>query len=128
MVPYIIMWLNQGSDLANKQSYCPLKMLTGFPCPGCGITKSLVCFYQGNVWQSLEYHLFGPFAILFCIIAIVTLTTELITGKSYFDTYFYNKKIAVIMAYTLGIYHIIRLIIFVQQHNMESILEQSIWK
>ena len=75
---------NKDNHLETAQSFCPFKMLTGFPCPGCGITKSLVYFYEGDIYKSLYYHILGPFVIFFCIITIVVLATELITKKRIF--------------------------------------------
>jgi hypothetical protein len=116
------------NHLETAQSLCPLKMLTGFPCPGCGITKSLVYFYEGDLWRSLTFHLFGPFLILFSLVTIVVLSAELITKKEYLNAYLYNKKIAYFLAFVLVIYHLIRLIYFVKTNDFESILKQSIWR
>lgn len=121
--------LNDADNhLETAQSLCPLKMLTGFPCPGCGITKSLVYFYEGDLWRSLTFHLFGPSLVLFSLVTIVVLTTELITKKEYFHAYLYNKKMAYFLAAILVVYHIIRLVYFIKTNDFDSILKQSIWR
>jgi hypothetical protein len=107
---------------------CPLKMLTGFPCPGCGITKSLVYFYEGDLQKSLYYHILGPFVILFCIVTIGVLTTELMTKKEYFNTLLFNKKLAYGLAIFLATYHFIRIIYFINNNSIDDILRQSIWR
>jgi hypothetical protein len=128
IIPFFFM-LNDGDNhLETAQSLCPLKMLTGFPCPGCGITKSLVYFYEGDLWRSLTFHIFGPFVILFSLATVIVLSTELITKKEYFNTYIYNKKIAYFLAFVLVIYHTIRLVYFIKTNDFCSILKQSIWK
>ena len=119
--------LNDADNhLETAQSLCPLKMLTGFPCPGCGITKSLVYFYEGDLWRSLTFHLFGPFVILFSLATIVVLTTELITKKEYFNAYLYNRKMAYFLAAILVVYHIIRLVYFIKTNDFDSLLKQTI--
>ena len=121
--------LNDADNhLETAQSLCPLKMLTGFPCPGCGITKSLVYFYEGDLLRSLTFHLFGPFVILLSLATIVVLTTELITKKEYFNAYLYNRKMAYFLAAILVVYHIIRLVYFIKTNDFDSILKQSIWR
>lgn len=121
--------LNDADNhLETAQSLCPLKMLTGFPCPGCGITKSLVYFYEGDLWRSLTFHLFGPSLVLFSLVTIVVLTTELITKKEYFNAYLYNKKMAYFLAAILVVYHIIRVVYFIKTNDFDSILKQSIWR
>ncbi|HLK28632.1 MAG TPA: DUF2752 domain-containing protein [Puia sp.] len=127
-VPYIIMLSNSNAHLETAQSFCPFKMLTGFPCPGCGITKSLIFLYEGNLSKSIYYHLFGPMVFLFCIIAIIVLTTELINGKEYFRSILFNTKIAYFLGSALAIYHLTRVIYFISSNSFDEILRQSIWK
>lgn len=127
IVPFFLMLHNHNDHLETDQSLCPFKMLTGFPCPGCGITKSLVYFYQGDLYKSIFYHILGPFVIAFCAVTIVVLTTELITKKEYFNALLYNRKLAYGLAIFLGVYHLIRLILFVRNNSFDDILHQSIW-
>ncbi|NDP27384.1 MAG: DUF2752 domain-containing protein [Flavobacterium sp.] len=128
MVPFFLLFFNQNNHLETDQSLCPLKMLTGFPCPGCGITKSLVYFYEGDIQKSLYYHLFGPFVIAFCVATIVVLTTELITKKEYFKSLLFNKKLAYGLAISLASYHFVRIIYFIKNNAIDDILRQSIWR
>ncbi len=128
MVPFFLMFFNEGNSLEKAQSLCPLKMLSGFPCPSCGITKSMVYFYNGDLQKSLYYHLFGPLVIGFCIATIIILTTELITKKEYFNKLLFNKKLSFGLAIFLAIYHLIRIVFFVQNNSIDGILRQSIWR
>ncbi|TGK39129.1 DUF2752 domain-containing protein [Leptospira andrefontaineae] len=44
---------------------CWWKQLTGWDCPGCGLTRSVICFFRGDFSGSWNYHPFGiPIAIL----------------------------------------------------------------
>jgi hypothetical protein len=122
------MFTNDNDHLKTDQSFCPLKMLTGFPCPSCGITKSMVYFYEGNLLKSILYHVLGPAVIFFCLFIIILFSIELKTGKDYFKKYFYNRKLAYGLAIFLAVYHIIRLIYFVNEHSYQEILKESIWK
>lgn len=127
-IPYFIMRLNSNGSIETEQSLCPFKLFTGFPCPGCGITKSLIFLYQGNFYKSISYHLFGPFTFLFCVIAILVLSTELITNKEYFNDILYSKSIAYFLGISLGLYHFTRVIYFISNNSYNEILKQSIWK
>jgi hypothetical protein len=128
MIPFFLIIFEQNKNLENEQSFCPFKMLTGFPCAGCGITKSLVYLYEGDLYKSLYYHILGPFIILFCLVTIVVLITEIITKKEYFNQYLYNKKLAYGLGYFLATYHLIRIIIFIKNNSLDSIFKESIWK
>ena len=103
-------------------------MLTGFPCPGCGITKSLYFLYQGDIVKSLYYHIFGPLVVLFCIATVAILSTELVTGNAYFRNILYSRRIAYFLGYSLAAYHLVRLVYFVYVNSFDEILRQSIWK
>jgi len=126
LIPAIILLLNP--HLEGDQSLCPFKMLTGFPCPGCGLTKSMVFFYEGDWNKSLSYHIFGPAFIFFCVLAIVTLSTELVTKKEYFKKLLFNIRVAYVAGLMLGSYHLVRLFYFVMEHNVNDILKESVWR
>jgi hypothetical protein len=128
MIPFFLIFFNHNNHLETDQSLCPLKMLTGFPCPGCGITKSLVYFYEGDLQKSLYYNIFGPLVIAFCIATIAVLTTELITKKEYFNNLLFNKKLAYGLGIFLAAYHFIRIIYFIRNNSIDDILHQSIWR
>lgn len=128
MIPFFLMLHNHNNHLETDQSLCPFKMLTGFPCPGCGITKSLVYLYQGNIYKSMSYHVLGPFVVLFCIVTVFVLILELITKKEYLNGILYNKKLAYVLAFFLIFYQIVRITYFVENNTYDSILKESIWK
>lgn len=128
MIPFLLLFFHQNTHLETDQSLCPLKMLTGLPCPGCGITKSMVFFYEGNLQKSLYYHILGPFVVVFCIATIVVLSLELFTKKEYFNRLLFNKKLAYSLAIALAIYHFIRIIYFINNNSLDDILKQSIWR
>ena len=128
MIPFFLMFFNGDNHLETDQSLCPFKMVTGFPCPGCGITKSLVYFYQGDLYKSLNYHLLGPFVIAFSLATIIVLSFELITKREFFNGIMYNKKLAYGLGFFLVVYHIIRLVFFIKNNSIDSILKESIWR
>ena len=39
---------------------CPLRQLTGIPCPTCYLTRSVLATLRGDLAQALEWHAFGP--------------------------------------------------------------------
>jgi len=119
---------NTDNHLKNDQSLCPFKLLTGFPCPSCGITKSIVSFYEGHLAESIAYHVLGPIVVFFCFFVIVLSSIELKTGNDYLKQYIYSKKLAYGLALFLAVYHIIRLVYFVNEHSFQDILKESVWK
>ena len=47
---------------------CPLRTVTGVPCPFCGMTRAVVAAAHGHIGQSLA---FNPFGILVLVLAAV---------------------------------------------------------
>ena len=47
-----------GTDgkIASLPSICPFHTLTGLPCPGCGLTRAVVCVCHGRLAESLAFH------------------------------------------------------------------------
>lgn len=46
-------------------AFCPMLIVTGLPCPGCGMTRSLFFLATGRVGQSLWIHPMGvPITVL----------------------------------------------------------------
>ncbi|MFN8144786.1 MAG: DUF2752 domain-containing protein [Bacteroidia bacterium] len=120
--------LHSDGHIETSQSLCPFKMLTGFPCPGCGLTKSMVFLYEGDFSKSISYHMFGPAFVFFCICAIFFLSLELITKREYFRNILFNVRVGYAAGILLGIYHISRVVYFVMHHSFADILKESIWQ
>lgn len=38
---------------------CPMRMLAGVPCPGCGLTRAFLLLLQGKVREATAMHRFG---------------------------------------------------------------------
>lgn len=81
-IPLFIGWISP--DIASKESLCPVMRLWHFPCPGCGITKSVIFLYRGDVSASLHYH---PFGIVLVIVLILFLLISVIDMIVYSDLF-----------------------------------------
>lgn len=40
-------------------AFCPVVVLTGFPCPGCGLSRSILFLFTGQVRRSFSIHPLG---------------------------------------------------------------------
>ena len=53
---------------------CPIRHLTGIPCPGCFLTRSVGLSLNGQLGDALELHVLGPTAatglLLFAVLSI----------------------------------------------------------
>ncbi len=128
-VPLLLSLNSSSSLLSSQQSLCPFKMLTGMPCPGCGITKSIVAIYEGAFVQSLLFH---PFGIVAFTLSITFLFAQALLNKAQVDLLYYrffrNRKLTISLAAGMSVYHIIRLYYFLSSHTFDDVLRESIWR
>ena len=80
-----------GAHIAGIPSLCAFQNLSGLPCPGCGITRSVVCCAHGLWNAAIAYHPLGP-PVFACLVASalvrllrlrVTLPQRLVHGAAW---------------------------------------------
>lgn len=60
---------------------CPLFALTGFACPGCGLTRAFHALFHGDIITAIDFNALTPvWAVIFVYVA-VSLTLMAIRGK-----------------------------------------------
>lgn len=58
--------------LTSTPSFCPFKVTTGLPCPGCGLTRSAVALLHGDLSTSVFFHpLGGPLLAAMLAVALI---------------------------------------------------------
>lgn len=60
-------------------AFCPMVILTGFPCPGCGITRSLFYLVTGRVVESIAMQ---PLGIVIAGIFLYFVWNRYIIGRN----------------------------------------------
>jgi hypothetical protein len=60
---------------------CPLRRITGIPCPGCGMTTGVVATVRGDVVDGLAANPVAPFIVLLAIVVVVWRLVGLVAGR-----------------------------------------------
>ena len=60
---------------------CPLYTLTGFACPGCGMTRGFHALFHGDILTALDFNAMIPFALLFFGFIFVSLVSVAVRGR-----------------------------------------------
>jgi len=55
----------------HPQVACPLRALTGVPCPLCGMTRAIVAAVHGHAGESLAFNPAGIIVLLLAVVAIL---------------------------------------------------------
>ncbi len=58
--------------------FCPMKILTGIPCPGCGMTRAVILMLTGHFTESLEMH---PMALLWILLGLYFFICRYLLGR-----------------------------------------------
>lgn len=70
---------------------CPIRMVTGYSCFGCGMTRSWTHALHGDFAASVHFHPFGIFMILACLVAALVSAWELYKGETGLSTWFEGR-------------------------------------
>lgn len=68
-------WSRSGPPL------CLVRLITGVPCPGCGMTRSVCAASHGHWSDALAFHWLGPFALAVMAGGLVVALFEAASGR-----------------------------------------------
>lgn len=85
---------------------CPLKIMVGIPCPGCGGTRAIVSLLKGQFLSSLYYNAFATYGCVIYGVFFLTQTMQRVTrgriqGMKYRHRYLWIGIIILILQYLL---------------------------
>ena len=66
---------------ASLPTLCAFHLVTGLPCPGCGLGRSFVALAHGDFGGAFAFHPFGPLAFAACVAIVATLLLNQATGR-----------------------------------------------
>ena len=79
--------LHLGMSLAGVPFWtCPIRAITGIPCPGCGLTRATFDLFRGDVYSSIKTHAFAPFFVFAFALLIAVLVLPKEQGNSLIET------------------------------------------
>lgn len=60
---------------------CPLFALTGFACPGCGLTRGFHALFHGDILTAVDFNALIPFWVLVLVYVFVSLVLLAVRGR-----------------------------------------------
>jgi hypothetical protein len=73
---------------------CPFNLITGIPCPGCGMTRAFLALARGDLITALHYN---PFSMLLAAIIIFTAFGINLRASDRFKSFLYSIFLTVIL-------------------------------
>lgn len=109
----IASWLiGLNPDIDNEDSLCPSIRFFHLPCPGCGLTKSIIHFYRGEFVESFHYHYWGGAFVLFCLFLMVLIIDDMIRTKDRADLLLDNYRLWQIVSICVLLTYLFKLALF----------------
>ena len=94
--------INSIIGLESKRIVCPIKLITGIPCPSCGSTRSVLNLFEGDFLSAIHTNPLGLLIFIFLLVCPIWLLCDFILKKEtlwiYYqkmETILRNKKIAI---------------------------------
>lgn len=84
----------------NKYIYIPclFHQITGWYCPGCGITRAVVSLINGDIIRSTQFNILLPILLVLGIYYLIVFSYRYIkTGEMLKLTEFYPRKIILVL-------------------------------
>ena len=79
-------------------AFCPAVIVSGFPCPGCGITRASVCLLTGRWQQAWQLN---PMVFVIALTAIYFLWNRYLLGKKAAGI---KWMVAAVLVLLIGVY------------------------
>lgn len=104
---------------------CPLKILFGIPCPGCGLTRSYIFAFQGKFAEATSMHPFWiPITLLF--IAFIVVRYLIVNEEKYKKCMNVIKILACVLVASMIAFYIYRMIVFYPNREPMVFYKKSI--
>jgi hypothetical protein len=91
---------------------CPLRAVTGIPCPSCGLTRALAHLGHGQLTEAVKFHPFSPLIFLMVMALVVMLAFELATGRTVIGNPLRNRRDVYLVFTGLVVFQVVRTVIF----------------
>lgn len=60
---------------------CPLYSITGFACPGCGLTRGFHALFHGDVSAAMHFNVLIPVWAVIFVVSFLSLTLFAVRGR-----------------------------------------------
>ncbi len=101
-------WVNSPGSLV----LCPLRAVTGIPCPSCGLTRALAHLEHGHWAEAVRFHPFAPLVFLLVLALALMLAFELVTGKTVIGNPLRDRRDVWLVFAGLVVFQVARTVIF----------------
>jgi hypothetical protein len=77
----VLFWAGMVDPEEGIITNCFFLKKTGYPCPTCGMSRSIYTTFHFNFQDAFHYHHLGPVLVLMLLIVLAKFSWELLRGK-----------------------------------------------
>ncbi|MGB7528561.1 DUF2752 domain-containing protein [Sphingobacterium cellulitidis] len=87
-----IIWLFLDYYAGTQLTLCPVKLITGYPCPSCGTTRSISALLHGHLWEAILINPLGLISLAIILVFVVLVLIDLVGKKSYYYEIYHRTE------------------------------------
>lgn len=106
---------------------CPLRAVTGIPCPSCGLTRAFAHLGRGHWPEALKFHPFSPLLFILALALVVLLLLELATGKAFIANPLRSRRGIYVLFALVVVFQVVRTVIFFAEGGWDVFLQENIF-
>ncbi len=80
---------------------CPLLAMTGYACPGCGLTRGFHALFHGDFWTAISYNALIPIYCIIFLYAVGYLFSIIFRGRGLYFNFTTPKPLFAFLAISL---------------------------
>jgi hypothetical protein len=96
--------MTMASPSDDGPTICPVALLTGVACPGCGMSRAIAWIFRGDLERSVGYHPLAPLVAMIGVIAVVWALGRRLRGWRRPSTAVLNSGLVVLAALLMAVW------------------------
>jgi hypothetical protein len=96
--------MTMASPSDDGPTICPVALLTGVACPGCGMSRAIAWIFRGDLERSVGYHPLAPLVAMIGVFAVVWVLGRRLRGWRRPNTAVLNSGLVVLAALLMAVW------------------------
>lgn len=77
-------WLLINPYMGIHGTVCPVKAVTGYPCPSCGSTRAIHLLFEGRFTDAVMLNPLGIVSLLLLVFIVTLLVIDIVAKKDFY--------------------------------------------
>ncbi|HUP16425.1 MAG TPA: DUF2752 domain-containing protein [Acidimicrobiia bacterium] len=96
--------MTMASPSDDGLTICPMALLTGVACPGCGMSRAIAWMFRGDLERSVGYHPLAPLVVVISVVAVVWALGRRLRGWKSPPTALFTGGVMVLAALLMAVW------------------------